>query len=378
MGGLPREDLLTARLRLRDFRDDDIPDVVDSLADPAIRRFLPQIPDPFGADEAADLVRRHLPSLWEAGGACFAVVDARRDVLLGAVSLSRDAADESRGEIGYWLARRARGHGYAAEAVAAVSEWALTHAFHRLELLTALDNPASQRVALATGYRREGIKRGAGTFRDGTRYDKVQWARLATDPTGRTPRLLPDLPGGELSDGVVALHPLGPDDAEDAYTVRQLQEVADSSVPPVVPSRRQVLNSCATAASNWLAGAVASLTIRDAPSDRFAGEITLMYSEPPTGTGMIGYHVAPRWRGRGFATRAVRLLSEWALHDAGLARLEAGVSLTNSASQTVLERAGFRRVGQEYSRRPGRHGRVDDYLYELVPGNLVPGRTALA
>ncbi len=368
MGGLPREELRTARLLLREPRTADVPDVLRAMTDPDIRRFLPCPPD-YGQQDARSWVEQRAPAQWTAGGACFVVADQRTGRLVGSVSLPEVCARRASTEIVYWSAPWARGQGFASEAVGAVTGWALHHGVARLELLAAPDNPAGQRVGLAAGFRREGIMRGAGCRSDGTRYDAVLWARLASDPAGPTPRLLPDLPGGELSDGVVALHPLGPGDTDDAYAALSQPDIAEELVPPGTRDRRQVAELCARADSRWLAGATASLTIRDAPSDRYAGEISLMYTEPPTGSGMIGYHLAPGWRGRGFATRAVRLLADWALQHAGLARLEAGAHVLNTASQAVLERAGFRKVGRQLRRRNGSHGRVDDFLYELVPAH---------
>jgi RimJ/RimL family protein N-acetyltransferase len=148
--------------------------------------------------------------------------------------------------------------------------------------------------------------------------------------------------------------------------------VVAATVPPVTPDRGQVARRCREAASEWLAGAAASLTIREARTDRYAGEIALYYSEPPARSGMVGYHLDPDWRGHGFATRSVRLLTEWAFAHAGLARLEAGTAPGNTASQAVLTRAGFRQVGLLHSRLPGPAGpdgtvtRLDDVLFELV------------
>lgn len=367
MGELPTDNLRTARLLLRAPAEGDLDDLVTAMRDERVRRFLPYTPEPFGTAEAMAWRDVETPGRWAAGGAGFAVADGTDDRLLGGVYLQHVSPRRTDAEIAYWLAPWARGHGYAAEAVTAVTDWALRHGIARLELLAAPDNPGSQRVALAAGYRREGVERGGGSRPDGTRYDMVLWARLATDPPGPTPRLLPDLPGDELSDGVVALHPLGPADTADAYAAQRLPDVYESSVPPLPPTLDQVRESCGTAQSQWLAGAAARLTIRDAPSDRYAGEILLLYTEPVTATGMIGYHLARDWRGRGYATRAVRLLAEWAFEHAGLARLEAGAALDNTGSQAVLERAGFRRVGVQLSRRPGPRGtRIDDVQYELA------------
>ena len=63
------------------------------------------------------------------------------------------------------------------------------------------------------------------------------------------------------------------------------------------------------------------------------------------GVAETGYWVIPRARGRGLAARAVRLVSGWALGDAGLARVQALVEPENEASQRVLRAAGFQSEG---------------------------------
>jgi ribosomal-protein-alanine N-acetyltransferase len=59
----------------------------------------------------------------------------------------------------------------------------------------------------------------------------------------------------------------------------------------------------------------------------------------------IGYFVAQHRNGRGVATTAVRLVVKNAFTLLGLHRLEAGTLVDNRASQRVLEKAGFERIG---------------------------------
>jgi [ribosomal protein S5]-alanine N-acetyltransferase len=59
----------------------------------------------------------------------------------------------------------------------------------------------------------------------------------------------------------------------------------------------------------------------------------------------LGYFVAEAWNGQGVATRAVRQACAWAFGEGGLHRLQAGTLLANAASQRVLERNGFERIG---------------------------------
>jgi RimJ/RimL family protein N-acetyltransferase len=225
----------------------------------------------------------------------------------------------------------------------------------RVEILARPDDPARQRAALAAGYRFEGRRRDGLTV----------WSRLATDPPGPAPRLLPDLPDGRLSDGVVELRRLSPADADDVVALRALPEVAATTFGE---GRNAAARICVEAESEWLSGRVARLTIRDAKTGGFAGEIGLFQLEPETGQAMVGYDLAPAFRGRGYATRAVRLLAAWTFGSVGMARLIAGTSPENVASQRVLERAGFQREGYQRARLPGPAGtRIDDILYALLP-----------
>jgi RimJ/RimL family protein N-acetyltransferase len=68
---------------------------------------------------------------------------------------------------------------------------------------------------------------------------------------------------------------------------------------------------------------------------------------PPSAEGVIeiGYSVCPEWRGHGYATEAVRALTEHAFAQAGVKRILAHAYLANPASVRVLERCGYTRLG---------------------------------
>jgi ribosomal-protein-alanine N-acetyltransferase len=59
----------------------------------------------------------------------------------------------------------------------------------------------------------------------------------------------------------------------------------------------------------------------------------------------LGYWVAEARNGRGLATRAVSEIVKIAFTDLGLHRVEAGTLVENIASQRVLEKNGFARIG---------------------------------
>jgi RimJ/RimL family protein N-acetyltransferase len=61
-------------------------------------------------------------------------------------------------------------------------------------------------------------------------------------------------------------------------------------------------------------------------------------------TGAVGYWVAASARGRGVATRALRLLSDWAFAALELSEIRLWTHVDNAASGLVAERAAYRRA----------------------------------
>ncbi|GGR61944.1 hypothetical protein GCM10010169_00330 [Micromonospora fulviviridis] len=355
-------------VRLRLDRLTDVSDTAAACADPVTQRFLPGLPDPYTEESARWWITEGAPAAWATGGAAYAIADPATDRLLGAAGLSHPVAERGQAEIGYWVAPWARRRGVATAAVRALAEAAFAAGTVRLELLAHEENTASQRVALAAGFRHEGVRRSAGRSRDG-RHDLAVWVRLADDPPGPTARLLPDLPEGRLTDGVVTLRRVAPADADALYRLHARPEVVANRVPPVPPTRASIERRCRLAESRWLAGQSADLAILDAATGTVAGGCALMYDEPATGQAMLGYSMLPEARGRGLATRAVGLVAAWAF-DIGLARLWAGTRPENVASQRVLTKTGFQREGLLRGRLPGPDGtRVDSLIFGLLPGD---------
>jgi RimJ/RimL family protein N-acetyltransferase len=85
------------------------------------------------------------------------------------------------------------------------------------------------------------------------------------------------------------------------------------------------------------------------------------------GVGQIGYWVAPWARRRRVATRALVLLSRWALATLPLFRLQVTAAPDNVASQAVAERAGFRREGLLRSYAEIKGWRRDLVMFSRLP-----------
>jgi RimJ/RimL family protein N-acetyltransferase len=96
----------------------------------------------------------------------------------------------------------------------------------------------------------------------------------------------------------------------------------------------------AAAELNWLVGRRGHLSMIDEASGEVAGTMMLRLVGPPR-IGGIGYNVLPKYRGRGYASRGLRMLAEWALGPGGFNRLELGAKARNIASLRTARRAGF-------------------------------------
>ncbi|SDD39699.1 Protein N-acetyltransferase, RimJ/RimL family [Geodermatophilus telluris] len=120
---------------------------------------------------------------WSEGTqATWAVADAAGGRLCGSVSLHSIDLVQGDAEVGYWAVPAVRGRGLTARAVDAAVRWGFTALLlDRVELVHAVDNPASGRVAAKAGFTLEGRLRRSHRYGDGVRRDELLWARLADD-----------------------------------------------------------------------------------------------------------------------------------------------------------------------------------------------------
>lgn len=86
----------------------------------------------------------------------------------------------------------------------------------------------------------------------------------------------------------------------------------------------------------------------------------------------LGYLVAPAARGRGVASAALRLLTEWGFGERGLLRLELMISVENVASKVVAERAGYVKEGVLRSLYVKEGLREDHELWSRLPTDPQP------
>ena len=84
-------------------------------------------------------------------------------------------------------------------------------------------------------------------------------------------------------------------------------------------------------------------------------------------TAELGYVVAPAARGRGVATAALRLLTDWAFAELGALRLELLIGVENPASKRVAERNRYRFEGVLRSLQFKQGVREDTEIWSRLP-----------
>ncbi len=82
------------------------------------------------------------------------------------------------------------------------------------------------------------------------------------------------------------------------------------------------------------------------PSLQTIGHIRF-HSRPSEGAVEFGYVVFARWRRQGYATEAAEAAMRRAAEHHGVRRFVASVRPDNAASQRVVAKLGFRKVGQQ-------------------------------
>jgi RimJ/RimL family protein N-acetyltransferase len=182
---LPGEPITDGQTALRPWRDSDLHAIVRACQDPEIARWT-RVPSPYRETDARAYLLQRYDTIQAGESAPFAIVsapDANRSegVLLGSIALMRMASGHARAEVGYWLAREARGHGHATRAVHLLCVWGFaTLGLERVELFAAVGNGASQRVAERVGFMREAVLR--SYLRNGpVRHDAVAYGLLANE-----------------------------------------------------------------------------------------------------------------------------------------------------------------------------------------------------
>jgi RimJ/RimL family protein N-acetyltransferase len=160
---------------LREFTDKDVQLAVELGADPYVPQIgsLPPFPTPL---QALAWVDRQRGRLAEGAGMSFVIAHATTGTAVGAIGLWLRNLAAGRATVGYSVSPAHRGHGFASNALQALTAFAWNiPELHRIELYIEPWNDGSVRVAEAAGYLREGLLRSHQEI-GGTRRDMLLYA----------------------------------------------------------------------------------------------------------------------------------------------------------------------------------------------------------
>jgi RimJ/RimL family protein N-acetyltransferase len=138
-------------LRLREWRESDVPRIVEACSDERTQEWLGQMPDPYGEPEARSWLEHLRESRATGQGVQWAVVEPPDDRALAAIGFFH-YQPEVELEIGYWSHPDARGRGVMTRAMARVIAYAFDNlGVRRVMAGAAADNAASRHVIEANG-----------------------------------------------------------------------------------------------------------------------------------------------------------------------------------------------------------------------------------
>jgi len=164
-----------------------------------------------------------------------------------------------------------------------------------------------------------------------------------------------------LEDGEVRLRPFTEDDVPAITAACQDPEISRWTRVPSPYTAEDARTFVRAVSENAFA-------VVDRESGELLGSIGARASDQ--GVVDIGYWVKREARGRGVATRALRLLSRWAVDELGADRLQLITEPANKASQRVAEKAGFQREGVLRSLLEIKGRRRDFVMFSLLPRDL--------
>ena len=169
-------------------------------------------------------------------------------------------------------------------------------------------------------------------------------------------------------------------DGEIVLRMRRTDDIADIAEASRDPETQRRLNdgplseeaqreTVARTEQQWATGRGAPFVIADARDDRPLGLLNLQLREDEE-VANLAVSVFPEARGRGIASRALRLGALWGLRDLGLARVAAEAAVDNHASIRAIEKAGFQREGTLRAHCKTHGERHDCVMFSLVASDV--------
>lgn len=168
-------------ITLRRTEERDIVPIFNACQDPLIPHFT-TVPSPYLQSHAEDFIRDIAPrSFDEKTEMLFAIVKGKDgdEKFCGLISFHTTSLDNHSTELGYWMAKEARGKGIAKTAVLLLTQYGIeAMGFRRIEAMVDNENAVSKALLLSAGYHLEGIVRNRVTRPSGNQIDMALYSRI--------------------------------------------------------------------------------------------------------------------------------------------------------------------------------------------------------
>lgn len=176
-------ELSDGSILIRTFRADDVDAVFEAVRESMgeLSVWMPWCHPDYTREETATFINSR-PDDWKADVAyTFAITDAHTGAFLGSVGLNYILRPYQMGNLGYWVRTSATGRGAASAASRLIARFGFRElGLQRLEIIAAVENYPSQRVAEKTGAVREGVLRKRLLYK-GQPHDAVLYSLVAED-----------------------------------------------------------------------------------------------------------------------------------------------------------------------------------------------------
>jgi len=178
--------LTSDALVLRPFRMEDADEIHDAVRESMkeLSQWLSWCHPAYAIQDTLQFLAGRAEAFQKDGEHGFAVIERAGGRLVGAIGINQVDKAALRANLGYWLRTSATGRGFAALGTRLVAQWALgAYGLERIEIVAAIGNRASQRVAERVGATREGIARNRLRVH-GIQHDAVVFSLTRADVEG--------------------------------------------------------------------------------------------------------------------------------------------------------------------------------------------------
>lgn len=164
-------------VRIRLLSDADLPGLIAACRDPEIPRWT-RVPEDYDVAAARTFAETSELGLAEGRGLSLLIAGADEDGLLGSIAIVAVEPEERRCELGYWLARDARGQGTMTRSVRLLCRWIFAELeIERIAINVEPDNVRSRAVPERCGFQFEGVLR-SYFINKGRRRDAASYSLL--------------------------------------------------------------------------------------------------------------------------------------------------------------------------------------------------------